>query len=512
VRSSAATISASIECPSHPADATAADFHMYGRLFVMRFFSGVYIHFHVVNLDITGEEDEAELFRMIAAAAAAQGIPLQWILSSQGQGHDGDDDEDEEESEPIEYPFDQLPKSLSELAEFIQSDKCRNILILAGAGMSVAGGIPDFRSSDGLYATMNADTLTCTNPAQREAIRQDPSTALDQHLFLENPLPCLESQREFILGTRAQRWKATLAHRFVELLHCKTSKLVRLYTQNIDGLEDQCTQLPPDKVIAVHGSMDRAECARCGSPMDFGQFCSSVQTQIKDLTGQDTSAPTESTPITCPVCSYNAVKPAIVLFRSNLPKQFFENVPNDVKEVDLLLIFGTSLKVAPANSLVWRVPKSAMRVLVNREIVGEHLGLNLHEEDQDHDDHDNSNDDDDNQADSNANAKTDKHTQHGEAALGDAAAAAVPVRRMPKKRDFFAEGDCDEVLLDLMMALGWSNDLKPLLSLRALPAPSEALLRKRLEEDHSRHKTTSHGMKSDQQQPPESKGMNDLCK
>jgi NAD-dependent SIR2 family protein deacetylase len=438
-------------------------------------------------LEITGEEDETELFRMIAAAAAAQGIPLQSILASlHGHSHDEDDENDDER--PIEYPFEQLPKSLSELADFIKSNKCRNILILAGAGMSVNAGIPDFRSADGLYATMNANDLTCTSPEQREAIRQDPSTALDQHLFLENPLPCLESQREFILGTRAQRWKATLAHRFVELLHSKTGKLARLYTQNIDGLEDQCTQLPQDKVIAVHGSMDRAECARCASRMDFGQFCDLVQEQIKDLTGKDSNAPTESTPIACPTCGYNSVKPAIVLFRSNLPKQFFESVPNDVKSVDLLFIFGTSLKVAPANSLVWRVPKSAMRVLVNREIVGEHLGLYLHQDDDDDDNHDIH------------DAGSDKvigttdmdNQQVAETASAAASADVTSARRILKQRDYFAEGDCDKVLLDLMIALGWLDDLKPLLSNHALPASSEALLSQRLTGQ------------SDQQQPHES--------
>jgi len=106
------------------------------------------------------------------------------------------------------------------------------ILTLATASLFVS--FKDFRSADGLYATLNPDLLTA-NEVEREAIRADPSSSLDQHLFLQNPLPMLELQRDFILGTRAQRWKATLAHRFVELLHTKTGKLVRHYTQNIDG-------------------------------------------------------------------------------------------------------------------------------------------------------------------------------------------------------------------------------------------------------------------------------------
>ena len=260
-------------------------------------------------------------------------------------------------------------------------------------------------------------------------IRKDPSAALDHPLFLENPLPCLESQREFILGTHEQRWKATLAHRFVELLHHKTNKLVRLYTQNIDGLEDQCTRLPCEKVICVHGSMDRAECAACGATQDFDQFCRAVETQIKDLSLRDTNAPSESTPIRCTLCLSTTVKPAIVLFRSSLPRIFFEKVPEDVEDVDMLIIIGTSLKVAPANSLVWRVPRSALRLLVNREIVGQFLGMEFGEE---------------------------------------------------AERDVFAEGDIDSSLLDLIEELGWLEDLRDLVN-GQLPESSTELLQARLE-------------------------------
>uniref|UniRef100_A0A7S3KX75 Deacetylase sirtuin-type domain-containing protein n=1 Tax=Amphora coffeiformis TaxID=265554 RepID=A0A7S3KX75_9STRA len=367
--------------------------------------------------------DETVLFQLLAEAARSQGIPLS-LLMAQIHGYPV-----EEDTGPVEYPFDNLPRTIPEVAEFLLSDKCRRILVLAGAGMSVASGIPDFRSSDGLYATLQVSRLTCTSQEQREMIREDPSAALDQPLFLENPLPCLESQREFILGTHARRWKATLAHRFVELLHEKTGKLVRLYTQNIDGLEDQCTNLPPDKVICVHGSMDRAECARCETAQDFDQFCRSVETQIKDLSLQDSSAPAISTPILCENCHTPSVKPAIVLFRSSLPKIFFEKVPDDVKDIDLLIVVGTSLKVAPANSLVWRVPRSALRVLVNREPVGEHLGMDFGEE---------------------------------------------------SERDVFAEGDIETSLLDLIEELGWLGDLRGLLD-GDLPESSAELLRARLD-------------------------------
>lgn len=74
--------------------------------------------------------------------------------------------------------------------------------------MSVASGIPDFRSSNGLYATLDPRALTATEE-QAERIEMDKSYCLDQHLFMENPLPCLEVNREFILGVQERRWKAT---------------------------------------------------------------------------------------------------------------------------------------------------------------------------------------------------------------------------------------------------------------------------------------------------------------
>ena len=372
----------------------------------------------------------------IAAAAAfivgrgnARGFPIS-LDSSDG----------EEEEEEIDYAFGETkPSTLEEVANFIKSDRCRSIVILAGAGMSVRSGIPDFRSPNGMYATMNADLLTA-DELEREAIRMDPSAALEQGLFLNNPLPCLELVRDFLLGTREERWKATLAHRFVELLHAKTGKLARLYTQNIDGLEDQCSQLPREKVVNVHGTMDRAECAMCNQESDFDTFCDQVKQQIKDISGEDPDAPEMSSPIVCPHCGYSSMKPAIVLFKSSLPKQFFELMPRDVPDVDLLIVMGTSLAVAPANGLVWLVPQSAMRLVINRDPVGRHLGI-----------------------------------EYGSEAT----------------RDYFARGDIDPTVLELMMHLGWLEDLEPLLAENKLPESSAELLRERLQEVASPSEATA---------------------
>ncbi|GAX18854.1 hypothetical protein FisN_26Hh156 [Fistulifera solaris] len=374
-----------------------------------------------VSIDLDSLDRES-LMALLTQISASQNIPLSVLLQSLGQSSSSYYDDSDEE---IEYPFGTVPTNLQQVAAFIQSDQCQRILVLAGAGMSVAAGIPDYRSENGFYATLPAHRLTAT-PQQQAAIQHDKTFALDQHLFLENPLPCLELKRDFILGVAERRWKPTLAHRFCALLAKHSQKLVRWYTQNIDGLEDLATLR--DKVVHVHGTMSQADCAHCRAMQDTEAFHQHVKTHIQDVTGQDVTAPTTSQPMLCSQCHQPGVKPAIVLFRSSLPKVFFETLPQDLQDIDLLLILGTSLRVAPANSIVWRVPSSCLRVVINREPVGQHLGI----------------------------------------------------RHSNSKRDFHAAGDCESVVLELMEHLGWLSLLEECVD--DLPPSSAQLLRHKLAE------------------------------
>lgn len=87
-------------------------------------------------------------------------------------------------------------------------------------------------------------------------------------MFLANPLPYHEVRRPFILGTATRQWKATLFHRFVELVHAK-GKLARHFTQNIDGLDYQCDSVSfissswhGNDGIALHGMAWLTKAAR----------------------------------------------------------------------------------------------------------------------------------------------------------------------------------------------------------------------------------------------------------
>jgi NAD+-dependent protein deacetylase sirtuin 2 len=359
---------------------------------------------------------------------------------------------------------------MASLARFIMNDaQCRSVVLLTGAGVSVSSGIPDFRSPGGLYDTLNPDLLTAT-PHQRRLMEMDPTHVVSWDVFRNNALPYLEVRRPFILGTHEGRWRATIAHRFAELLHLKTNKLTRVYTQNIDGLDRQC-RVPNDRIVHVHGTLSKAACEGCGAEMDHDDFCEQVRTNIKDIydraedSGDDVegapAAPpnkreVSSTPILCPSCHMPLVKPTTVLFGRSLPAEFYERSEQDLPTADLLIIAGTSLVVSPANSLVYRVPESTIRVVVNRVPVGEELGI---EYDHDHDhDHHHSREED-------AEDEGGEDDDDGGTWVGE-----VPT----KKRDFFAQGDCDEVFLDLIRELGWLDDLMARFDL--LPPRSQALL------------------------------------
>mmetsp|Transcript_22553 Transcript_22553/g.58404 ORF Transcript_22553/g.58404 Transcript_22553/m.58404 type:complete len:475 (-) Transcript_22553:3609-5033(-) len=342
---------------------------------------------------------------------------------------------------------------LSRVARFIASDDCQNICILSGAGVSVAAGIPDFRSPGGMYDTLKPELITAT-PRQRSLMATDPTYVVEYDMFMENAFPYLEVRRPFILGTAKQQWKSTISHHFFDLLH-EQGKLARLYTQNIDGLDFQ-THIPRDKIVPVHGSIGELRsqrtaeclpiypsihsptlappsnhfhrvgavaCEACNHPMDTGAFCELVQSNIKDIYRKDAEAPSESSPILCEKCGKPTVKPTTVLFGAGLPEVFFDSMVEDLPTCDLLIVAGTSLVVSPANMVAYKVPSTTMRLVANREPVGQELGITY-------------------------------GTEGG--------------------RDVFAEGDCDECFAQLAQELGLMGKLMERYDL--LPEASQLLL------------------------------------
>lgn len=284
----------------------------------------------------------------------------------------------------------------------------RKVVCLTGAGVSVTSGIPDFRSAGGMYETLRPSLLTAT-AYEQALMASEPSYVVSWDIFKQNPFPYLEVRRPFILGSLQDKpeWKLTLAHVFFQLLDNK-GLLLRLFTQNIDGLDFQL-DLPKEKIIPVHGTIGIIQCESCEHVMGKEAFVAEVKSKIKDIYKIDASAPASSTPILCPACGMKTVKPATVLYGRGLPAAFFEHGEPDMAECELLFVVGTSLTVMPAAGLPSMAADRAHRVLVNRDLAG-----------------------------------------------GD-------TFDFGSSRDIFLQGDCDSVFLRLIMELGLLKDVLPYL-------------------------------------------------
>eukprot|EP01088_Endostelium_zonatum_P009220 TRINITY_DN22424_c0_g1_i1.p1 TRINITY_DN22424_c0_g1~~TRINITY_DN22424_c0_g1_i1.p1 ORF type:complete len:362 (-),score=91.56 TRINITY_DN22424_c0_g1_i1:109-1194(-) len=228
--------------------------------------------------------------------------------------------------------------TLEAVAEAIKSGKCKNIIVLTGAGISVAAGIPDFRSpGTGLY-----DNLQKYNLPHPQAI-------FEMDYFRSNPKPFFLLAKELFPGN----YNPTPIHYFIKLLEQK-SVLLRNYTQNIDTLE-AVAGVSPDKVIEAHGSFATTKCIECAKAYSL-EHCKKIIFD-DDIPRCD--------------CEDNGlIKPNIVFFGESLPSRFFDSLSVDFPLCDLLIVIGTSLQVQPFSSLIDHVGDDVPRLLINREVVG----------------------------------------------------------------------------------------------------------------------------------------------
>eukprot|EP00759_Apiculatamorpha_spiralis_P016114 PhF_6_TR22501/c0_g1_i3/m.31904 len=302
---------------------------------------------------------------------------------------------------------------IQDVANLIKSGKVTKIAFLTGAGVSVGAGIPDFRSPGGMYDTLQPQLLTASDE-DRSHMKRDPTYVVSNSLFSHNQFPYLELRKPFILGIADRKWKATAAHFFMQVCEEK-GLLVRVYTQNIDGLDYQ-TDIPPAKLESVHGTLYEIQCESCKKdfPGGLAAFLPLLKTNIRDIYGVEKDAPAVSSPILCPHCSQPGLKPRTVLYGSPLPRTFFQATEADFdnNNVDCLIVMGTSLTVGPANllpSFAARQTKPCYRVLLNKDAVGE-------------------------------------FSSEGRVVGREG-------------MDFFIPGSCDQSVLRLVEALGWTDDL-----------------------------------------------------
>ncbi|TGZ59508.1 hypothetical protein CRM22_009013 [Opisthorchis felineus] len=225
----------------------------------------------------------------------------------------------------------------SRAVDILAAEHVKRIVVLTGAGISTASGIPDFRTpGSGLYDNLSQYKLPW------------PEAVFDLEYFYSNPVPFYTLAKELY---PTGRYRPNIAHHFLRLLYDQ-ARLLRVYTQNIDSLE-RMAGIPSDKLVEAHGTFLTATCTVCRSKVS-----SKV---VKDAIDASTVAK-------CPEC-HNVVKPDSVFFGENLPERFWEYA-KDLAQTDLVIVMGTSLEVYPFAGVADSVPRFITRILINRESVG----------------------------------------------------------------------------------------------------------------------------------------------
>ncbi len=213
---------------------------------------------------------------------------------------------------------------IEKLARFLKSSQ--RPVFLTGAGMSTESGIPDFRSSAGLYSSGVTEKI------------------FDISEFRSNPQRFYTFARSFF----AQMFNSepNPGHFAVSKLQQTEAKEVHVITQNIDLLHEKAGTA---NVYTVHGTIETSSCMTCGAKCKTSELWQRIQAgkiPIHECGG--------------------LFKPDIVFFGEMLPVDALQKGENAVREADLLIVAGTSLSVYPAAGLPNYRKNGCKLVIINK--------------------------------------------------------------------------------------------------------------------------------------------------
>ncbi|KAF9570744.1 NAD-dependent histone deacetylase sir2 [Mortierella alpina] len=238
--------------------------------------------------------------------------------------------------------------SLKHVADLLRSSK--NIMILTGAGVSVSCGIPDFRSPNGIYSRLSEFKL------------QEPQQMFDLDFFCDRPEIFYSFAREIF----PSNFVPSPSHYFIKLVE-EQGRLIRNYTQNIDTLEQKAGIT---KVLQCHGSFATASCIRCKHSVPGDDIKEAIFKQevayCKLCTDNPVTTAGDGSDINSHGTKRPLMKPDIVFFNEKLPTLFEEYLEEDRNKVDLLIVIGSSLKVAPVGDIMHQLPRHVPQILINR--------------------------------------------------------------------------------------------------------------------------------------------------
>lgn len=247
-------------------------------------------------------------------------------------------------------------------SEFLKNNKNlfdhRKCVFVVGAGISVASGIPDFRSPTGIFASLRQQLKVSGKQLFTYAfgIKEE-----SRKIYLKY----ISSLKRLCDGSNCNR-----THHF--LLNFPKS---RIYTQNIDGLEEKAGMIfnktDNTKGVYLHGNLSFLCCQYCGFKKSF------VEEDIKNFENEKE--------VICKECEErraNCIKsglrkrpvgvmhPGIIHYQQIHPESnFIGKMCEKDLDCDLLIVIGTSLAVDGVKKMVKMFCKNQInkgkRILVN---------------------------------------------------------------------------------------------------------------------------------------------------
>ncbi len=196
--------------------------------------------------------------------------------------------------------------------EAIDFGQYRQIVVLTGAGVSAASGLPTYRGAGGIWAEVDVQ-----KHATAAAIEVQPAVVW-----------------EFFARMRSLVTSASpnAAHHAVSDVEAQLSsgQSLTVLTQNVDGLHGVAGSR---RVIEVHGTLRRSRCTRCH------------YSRAEDLTVISYECPS------CPSCTAH-MRPDVVLFDEPFPVDAEWEAKKALRDCDLFVAVGTSGTVSPASNFV----------------------------------------------------------------------------------------------------------------------------------------------------------------
>lgn len=217
-------------------------------------------------------------------------------------------------------------------------DHSKNVVFFGGAGVSTESGIPDFRSTDGLY---------------NQKYDYPPEEILSHTFFVSHTEAFYDFYRDKMLCLTAE---PNAAHKKLVELEQK-GKLSAVVTQNIDGLHQKAGS---KNVFELHGSIHRNYCTQCHKFFDADFIANSVGVPTCDCGG--------------------IIKPDVVLYEEGLDDATVTGAVDAISSADCLIVAGTSLNVYPAAGFI-RYFRGKYFVLINRDVTpaDEYADLVIHD-------------------------------------------------------------------------------------------------------------------------------------